>query len=166
MDNLREGDVLVFKPRANYFVAEAGAKAIFKRYDEDYIEIEWIVNELSNGQMNGGYEKEDFEVFEYNIQVGDYVKTNELFMRDLGITDVYVGTIQQKIFNGFLGNFVRVRDKYQTSGFINKTHLIRIKSLDIFETLEEKFKKLQLKLSKVKKAGITKFWEGLCVKQY
>ena len=64
----KEGDVLGFKG-AEYYEAQEGATAICKGYyvgseDNEYIAVEWIRNELSGTQDNGGYFEHQFEKVE------------------------------------------------------------------------------------------------------
>ena len=49
-----KGDILIFSGGSSY-AAKFGARAIFKGDFEDYIEVEWIRDELSGEQINGLY---------------------------------------------------------------------------------------------------------------
>lgn len=65
---LKKGDILEFKGAENYY-AEKGAKAIYIEHyqgfgDEEYIRVEWIRDELSNEQEDGGYYEYMFEKVE------------------------------------------------------------------------------------------------------
>jgi hypothetical protein len=59
----KEGDILEFDGHG-IFAAEEGATAICRGYKvEDgveYVQVEWIINELSHGQMDGGYSESHF----------------------------------------------------------------------------------------------------------
>jgi len=65
---LKKGDILKFMGGQSYD-AEKGAKAIYIEHyqgfgDEEYIRVEWIRDELSNGQEDGGYYEYMFEKIE------------------------------------------------------------------------------------------------------
>jgi hypothetical protein len=57
---LVKGDVLVYlgKPDTS---AQKGARAIFQHEDDRFIHVEWVRDGLDEGQMDGGYFREDFE---------------------------------------------------------------------------------------------------------
>lgn len=67
----KEGDILEFDGHGPY-AAEKGATAICRGYKvEDgieYIQVEWIINELSKGQMDGGYSESQFTKVEIKIK--------------------------------------------------------------------------------------------------
>jgi hypothetical protein len=67
----KEGDILEFDGHGPY-AAEKGATAICRGYKvEDgieYIQVEWIINELSKGQMDGGYSESQFKKVEAKIK--------------------------------------------------------------------------------------------------
>jgi hypothetical protein len=55
----KEGDILEFDG-FGYYLAKKGATGICRGYEidedgEEFIQIEWIISELSNGQSDGGY---------------------------------------------------------------------------------------------------------------
>ena len=64
---MQVGDILMFSGGSNY-AAKLGAKAIFIKSIGDFIEVEWIRDELSGKQMDGCYSSSMFakveEVFE------------------------------------------------------------------------------------------------------
>ena len=49
-----KGDTLIFSGGKNY-TAKLGARAIFKENEGDWVNVEWIRDELSGDQMNGLY---------------------------------------------------------------------------------------------------------------
>jgi hypothetical protein len=51
---MQVGDTLMFSGGSNY-AAKLGAKAIFKGSEGDWIDVEWIRDELSGKQMDGLY---------------------------------------------------------------------------------------------------------------
>jgi hypothetical protein len=60
----KEGDILEFDG-IGYYLAKKGATAVCKGYEidedgEEFIEVEWIQNELSGGQDDGGYYESQF----------------------------------------------------------------------------------------------------------
>ena len=62
---LVKGDILEFKGAKTY-EAQKGAKAIYKEHfkghsGEEYIRIEWIRDELSGEQQDGGYYESQFK---------------------------------------------------------------------------------------------------------
>ena len=78
----KKGDILEFDGFGTY-AAEKGATAICRGYKiEDgieYVQVEWIINELSKGQMDGGYNESQFtkvetkikeKVMEFNFEEG------------------------------------------------------------------------------------------------
>jgi len=78
----KEGDILEFDGHGPY-AAEKGATAICRGYKVvdgiEYVQIEWIINELSKGQMDGGYSESQFtkvdtkikeKVMEFNFEEG------------------------------------------------------------------------------------------------
>ena len=62
----KEGDILEFDGRG-IFSAKKGAKAICKGYRKIFIIVEWIRDELSNEQKDGGY-------YEYHFTKTEEVK--------------------------------------------------------------------------------------------
>jgi len=56
---MEKGDTLIFKGGKD-FAAKFGAKAIFIGHTDDYIEVEWIRDELSGDQMDGLYTSSHF----------------------------------------------------------------------------------------------------------
>jgi len=60
---LKKGDILEFSGAKTY-AAEKGAKAIFKGYENDWINVEWIRDELSGKQMDGCYSSSMFKKVE------------------------------------------------------------------------------------------------------
>jgi hypothetical protein len=60
----KEGDILEFDG-FGYYLAKKGATAICKGYEidedgEEFIQIEWIRNKLSDEQSDGGYYESQF----------------------------------------------------------------------------------------------------------
>jgi hypothetical protein len=60
----KEGDILEFDG-FGYYLAKKGATGICRGYEidedgEEFIQIEWIISELSNGQSDGGYYESQF----------------------------------------------------------------------------------------------------------
>jgi hypothetical protein len=76
---LKVGDILEFNDGGNAYKAKKGAKAIYKgRYighgDEEYIKVEWIRDELSDSQSDGGYYESQFtKVEEVSTQKEDRI---------------------------------------------------------------------------------------------
>jgi hypothetical protein len=67
----KKGDILEFKGAEDY-EAQEGATAVFQEYyigvgDEEYIMVEWIRDELSGNQDNGGYYEYQFEKVEEEV---------------------------------------------------------------------------------------------------
>jgi hypothetical protein len=60
---LKKGDILEFSGAKTY-AAEKGAKAIFKGSEGDWIDVEWIRDELSGKQMDGCYSSSMFKKVE------------------------------------------------------------------------------------------------------
>jgi hypothetical protein len=56
---MEKGDTLIFKGGKD-FAAKFGAKAIFIGHTDDYIEVEWVRDELSGEQMDGLYTSSHF----------------------------------------------------------------------------------------------------------
>jgi hypothetical protein len=63
----KENDILEYDGRDNRS-AKKGAKAIFKEYYKEYIKVEWIRDELSGTQRNGGYYARNFTKLEEQIK--------------------------------------------------------------------------------------------------
>ena len=57
------GDTLMFSGAETY-AAKLGARAIFKGYENDWINVEWIRDELSGNQMDGLYSGSYFKKVE------------------------------------------------------------------------------------------------------
>jgi len=60
----KEGDILEFDGIGRW-AAKKGATGICRGYEidnegEEFIQIEWIISELSNGQSDGGYYESQF----------------------------------------------------------------------------------------------------------
>ena len=62
----KENDILEYDGRDKRS-AKKGAKAIFKEYYKEYIKVEWIRDELSGTQRNGGYYASNFTKVEEQI---------------------------------------------------------------------------------------------------
>ena len=62
--NFKKGDILEFDGKG-IFSAKKGAKAICKGYCKTFITVEWIRDELSNEQRDGGYYEYHFTKTEY-----------------------------------------------------------------------------------------------------
>lgn len=56
----KENDCLEYDGRGDKRSAKKGAKAIFKGYYKEYIKVEWIRDELSGTQRDGGYYARNF----------------------------------------------------------------------------------------------------------
>ena len=67
MSKFQEGDILEFDGMG-YYNAKPGATAICKGYqttdETEYIIVEWIKNELSEDQSDGGYFEQNFKKVE------------------------------------------------------------------------------------------------------
>jgi hypothetical protein len=67
----KEGDILEFDGKGAY-AAKEGATAICRGYNVidsiEYIQVEWIRNELSKEQENGGYSESQFKKVETKIK--------------------------------------------------------------------------------------------------
>jgi hypothetical protein len=64
----KEGDILEFDG-IGYYLAKKGATAVCRGYEiddegEEFIQIEWIRNELSDEQSDGGYYESQFKKVE------------------------------------------------------------------------------------------------------
>jgi hypothetical protein len=67
----KEGDILEFKGAENY-EAQEGATAVFQGYyigagDEEYVRVEWVRDDLSGSQDDGGYFEYQFEKVEEEV---------------------------------------------------------------------------------------------------
>jgi hypothetical protein len=70
---MEKGDTLIFKGGKD-FAAKFGAKAIFIGHTDDYIEVEWVRDELSGEQMDGLYTSSHFtKVEEVSTQKEDRI---------------------------------------------------------------------------------------------
>jgi hypothetical protein len=76
---LKVGDILEFNGDLNAYLAKKGAKAIYKGHYtghnyEEYIKVEWIRDELSGNQQDGGYFESQFtKVEEVSTQKEDRI---------------------------------------------------------------------------------------------
>ena len=55
---MKKGDVLIWQVTDQSYTAKKGAKAIVQKdllYEDDFVSVEWIRDELSGMQMDGNY---------------------------------------------------------------------------------------------------------------
>lgn len=55
------GDIIIMAEKKTNYSAKKGAKARVIEMNENYLKLKWL-DELSNGQMDGGYSSEYFNL--------------------------------------------------------------------------------------------------------
>jgi hypothetical protein len=148
----KEGDILEFDGHGPY-AAEKGATAICRGYKiEDgieYVQVEWIINELSKGQTDGGYNESQFtkveikikeKVMEFNFEEG---KQRIIKLLENHIDD-FTHDMMQDIRGVINGDREEVLDQIEdiikttrTNTELNKNAISKIQAASsVFEVLE------------------------------
>lgn len=61
---MKKGDIVVWQVDHEYYAAKPGARAKVQKDllpTDEWVEVKWIRDDLSKGQLNGGYSPSNFK---------------------------------------------------------------------------------------------------------